>query len=241
MMAAARGARRTIRCRPQARRPIRSGRTLAMAWFSRITRFGDLHLVYGQEANMTCGIASVMMCIFKVNKLTPGSTAVTVEKKIIDKYESLLGSNYDPENVGTYPQHLATILSSFTGGTWRAQNPGANGITKMLIDKVGVSSGFGPTLNVTPVIIGVDWNQGGAHWVVVDTIRKVGGTHYATVCDPWDTNVHIQKFSSGSPFSYSAGNGGVMVNFGGTNKGESQPYDKASNGVVSTWGMIAPI
>lgn len=212
-----------------------------MAWFSRITRFGDMHLVYGQEANMTCGIASVMMCIFKVNKLTPGATALTVEQKIIKKYESLLGDTYEPEKVGTYPQHLAKILGGFTGGSWKWHNPGSNGIPKLLVDKVGVSGGFGPTLNVTPVIIGVDWNLGGAHWVVVDTIRKVGGTHYATVCDPWDTNVHIQKFAVGSPFAYSAGNGGIMVNFGSdTNKGQTTPYTKASNGVVSTWGMIAP-
>jgi hypothetical protein len=53
-----------------------------MAWFSRFTRFGDMHLVYGQEANMSCGIASVMMCVFKINKLNPGATSVTVEQDI---------------------------------------------------------------------------------------------------------------------------------------------------------------
>lgn len=211
-----------------------------MAWFTRVTRFGDMHLVYGQEADMTCGIASVMMTIFKVNKLKAGSTAMTVEKKIIDRYQKLLGSKYEPEKEGTYPQHLASILNSFTKGAWKWHNPGVNGVGKLLVDKVGVVGGVGPTIDVTPVIIGVDWNLGGAHWVVVDTIRKFGGSTYATVCDPWDTNVHVQKFKTGTPFAYNAGDGGPMVNFGGTNKGEASPYTKTSNGVVSTWGMIAP-
>ena len=68
-----------------------------MAWFTRLTRFGDAHLVYGQEANMSCGIASVMMCVFKVNKLKPGAASVTVEKDIYQKYSQALGSAYTPE------------------------------------------------------------------------------------------------------------------------------------------------
>ena len=63
-----------------------------MAWFTRLTRFGDVHLVYGQEAGMSCGIASVMMCAFKLNKLTPGATAVTIEKDIYQKYSTVMGS-----------------------------------------------------------------------------------------------------------------------------------------------------
>ena len=26
-----------------------------MAWFTRFTRFGDMHFVFGQEEGMTCG------------------------------------------------------------------------------------------------------------------------------------------------------------------------------------------
>jgi hypothetical protein len=29
-----------------------------MAWLTRFTRFGDMHALYGQEAVMSCGIAS---------------------------------------------------------------------------------------------------------------------------------------------------------------------------------------
>jgi len=38
-----------------------------MAWFTRITRFGDVHLVYGQEHDRSCGLACIMMCVFKLN------------------------------------------------------------------------------------------------------------------------------------------------------------------------------
>ncbi len=209
-----------------------------MAWFSRFTRFGDLHLVYGQEANMSCGIASVMMCIFKINKLKPGATALTIEKEIYKKYEAALGGAYQPENVGTYPQHLATVLDGFTKGNWKWHKHAPTDVPQVLIDHVGITQGLGPTINVNPVIMGVDWDAGGAHWVVVDTIREAFGSTYATICDPWDTNVHIQKFKTKHPFYYNAGEGGFMINFGGTNKGEEHPYTNADKGQVKTWGMI---
>ncbi len=210
-----------------------------MAWFTRLTRFGDAHLVYGQEANMSCGIASVMMCVFKVNKLKPGAASVTVEKDIYQKYSQALGSAYTPESTGTYPQHLATVLNSFTTGTWSWHNYAPNDVSQKLIDKVGVSDGFGALFNVEPVILGVDWDLGGAHWVVVDTIREILDRQYATICDPWDTNVHMQRIHTGHPFYYDAANGGFMMNFsvraegrgkalprcGGEGPGEKLGYD----------------
>lgn len=210
-----------------------------MAWFSRFTRFGDMHLVYGQEANMSCGIASVMMCIFKINKLKPGKTAVTVEKAIYKKYEAAMGSAYAPETVGTYPNHLAAVLNSFTKGNWRWHQTPVNDVPQVLIDQVGVTTGLGPTVQVNPVILGVDWDLGGAHWVVVDTVREPLGTKYATICDPWDTNVHIQEIKTGGPFVYDAAQGGFMINLWGTHKGEKNPYvGNAAKGQVKTWGMI---
>ena len=212
-----------------------------MAWFSRFTRFGDMHLVYGQEANMSCGIASLMMCVFKINKLSPGKTALTVEKEIYKKYEAAMGSAYEPETVGTYPQHLASILGGFTKGSWKWQQTPVDDVADVLTDKVGITTGLGPTISVTPVILGVDWDLGGAHWVVVDTIRSFGGSTYATICDPWDANVHIQKFAAGSPFLYDAANGGFSIDLGGTHKGQKKPYEgNAAKGMVKTWGIIAP-
>ncbi len=211
-----------------------------MAWFTRLTRFGDVHLVYGQEANMSCGIASVMMCVFKVNKLTPGADSVTVEKDIYQKYSAALGSGYAPETTGTFPQHLATVMTNFTPGTWRWHNYAPTDVPQKLLDKVGTNAGLGAVVTVEPVILGVDWDQGGAHWIVVDTIRDMFGNHYATVCDPWDANVHMQKFNVGGPFYYDAGSGGFMMNFWGNSpKGETQPYQgNAAKGQVKNWGMI---
>jgi hypothetical protein len=210
-----------------------------MAWFTRFTRFGDMHLVYGQEANMSCGIASVMMCVFKINKLEPGTTSVTVEQDIYKKYEEAMGSSYSPDAVGTFPQNLATVLNGFTTGNWQWHQTPVNSVAQVLVDQVGLTSGFGPTVDVNPVILGVDWDQGGAHWVVVDTVREWLDSQYATICDPWDTNVHIQKFAVGGPFCYDAASGGFMIDFWGTNKGKAQPYQgNAAKGQVKTWGMI---
>lgn len=211
-----------------------------MAWFTRLTRFGDVQLVYGQEANMSCGIASVMMCVFKINKLTPGTTSVTVERDIVQKYTNALGTAYSPQTTGTYPEKLATVLNSFTSGTWRWHNTPPNDVSKTLIGKVGVAGMFGPIVNVEPVIIGVDWDLGGAHWVVVDTIRDVFGTRYATICDPWDANVHMQTLSTSGPFIYDASTGGFMMDIWGTApKGVNSPYQgAAAKGQVKNWGMI---
>jgi hypothetical protein len=208
-----------------------------MGWFSRITRFGDVHLVYGQEANMSCGIASVMMCVFKINKLKPGADAVTVEKDIYKKYESASGGQYKPNKVGTGPLHLVTVLNGLNCGTWKWDKVAANDAPKRIIDVVGVSS-LGPVVEVNPLIIGVDWDTGGAHWIVVDTVRNVFNTHYATICDPWDTNVHIQSLAVGSPFVYEAGKGGFSVDFFGGHKGQTSPYGAKDIGKTKTWGMI---
>jgi hypothetical protein len=208
-----------------------------MAWFTRFTRFGDVHLVYGQEAGNSCGIASIMMCVFKINKLTPGSTAVTVEKDIYKKYEAAMGGGYvyTPETVGTYPEKLATILNSFTTGNWKWHQTPVNDVGQVLTDQVGVRGMFGPSLDVNPVILGVDWDTTGAHWVVVDTIRDVLGTRYATVCDPWDSNVHMQKFATGSPFVYDPNSGGFTIDFWGKHKDYTS---NSAKGQVKTWGMI---
>jgi hypothetical protein len=131
------------------------------------------------------------------------------------------------------------VLNSFTTGNFQWHQTPPNDVPKVLTEQVGVTAGIGPTVDVNPIILGVDWDLGGAHWVVVDTIREFAGTRYATICDPWDTNVHIQKFKEGGPFFYDAASGGFMINLWGTNKGETSPYQgNAAKGQVKTWGMI---
>lgn len=45
-------------------------------WFTRFTRFGDTHLVFGQEQGISCGLACVIMAAYKINKLTPSVKAM---------------------------------------------------------------------------------------------------------------------------------------------------------------------
>ena len=205
-----------------------------MAWFSRFTRFGDMHLVYGQEAKMSCGIASIMMCVFKINKLKPGATAVHVEADIYKKYEKASGAAYQPNKRGTHPTHIITVLNQLTSGTWAWHKVPAADAGKRIIDVVGVTGGVGPILTVNPMIVGIDWDKGGAHWAVIDTVREFAGSKYATVCDPWDANVHVTPASAGSAFTYDANQAGFSVDFGGTH----YDYKPGARGKVDTWGMI---
>ena len=175
-----------------------------MAWFTRYTRFGDMHLVYGQERGMSCGLASVTMLVFKVNKLTPGREALKTEKEITDVFNRVAGRTYDASG-GTYPEELVRVLNALAVGTWTNAYLTGAAVTQKLIDHVGVTAAPGPIVNVDPMIVGVDWSTSGAHWVVVDTIRSFMGRTYATVCDPWDGDVHVTRIEAGRPFDYVAG------------------------------------
>jgi len=209
-----------------------------MAWFSRFTRFGDAHLVFGQEADMSCGIASVLMCVFKINKITPGAQAVHVNKDIYNAYSKASGGRYQPQRRGTHPTHLVTVLNSLNCGTWMWTQVAAGAAAQKIVDLVGVTAAPGPTITVNPIIIGVDWDSGGAHWAVVDTVRSFVGTNYATICDPWDANVHIQAITGGKPFIYKPDEAGFAVDFWGEHKGQTSPYPAGSKGRIQTWGLI---
>jgi hypothetical protein len=89
-------------------------------------------------------------------------------------------------------------------------------------------------VDVNPIILGVNWDGSTAsHWVCIDTIRTAFGTTYATICDPWDADVHVQSFSKGSPFVYHAAEQ-IHVDFWGTH----YKYTAPSTGRVSQWPMI---
>jgi hypothetical protein len=68
--------------------------------FTRFTRFGDMHVVYGREKNMTCGPDCVMMVIFQVNTLKPEKTSITTEEAIRKEWQTRLGSTYTVHMVG---------------------------------------------------------------------------------------------------------------------------------------------
>ena len=202
-----------------------------MAWFSRFTRFGDTHMVFGQEAGMSCGIASIIMCVFKINKLSPGANASFKEKEIYDMYTKASGATYVPETQGTHPNHIATVLNGLNCGTWTGAWLSGAECSKKIVEKVGITEGFGPTVDVTPVIAGVGWKGGGGHAMVIDTIRRgTDGKKYATVCDPWDANVHISRIRRSSAFSYTGNNAGFSVNLWGDTKADASPYGPSDNG-----------
>jgi hypothetical protein len=220
-----------------------------MAWFSRISRWGDIHLVFGQRWQNSCGLASVLMCVFKTNKLTPGASSFRVETEVRDRYTQLLGSAYDPATTGTFPQHLVTILNEFTNVTWAHTTPSVNDVSGQIVRSVGETSALvlGPTLGCSPVIVGIDWTGGGAHWVVIDSVRSLGSYRWATICDPWDTNLHINRFRIGHPFTYDAGDvvagvdiGGGVSQAGGNvgTGGTSRTATYAGTGQVANWGVI---
>ena len=114
-----------------------------MGWFTRFSRFGDFHLVYGQEAQNSCGIASVMMCVFKVNKLKPGKKAVHVETEVYKAYDKhLAGSSVDDGyvydgSVYTYAGLLADTLNDLNVGKWEAKNVGTTAVAQTIVDSVG--------------------------------------------------------------------------------------------------------
>jgi hypothetical protein len=154
--------------------------------------------------------------------------------------------NWDSNNFGgADARFMPQVLDQFTTGTWKACNAQPATVPQTLLDQVGVTGGLGPVINVEPVIMRVAWNpvvpgtNAGAHFVVVDTIREFMGKYYATICDPWDANVHIQSFTKDGTFFYDASSGGFMHNFGGTDpKGRQSPYGSADKGQVKQWGLI---
>lgn len=199
-----------------------------MAWFSRFTRFGDVHAVFGQEREISCGIACVIMAAFKINKLKPGGRAFFDENDVIANATRLFG----PNPLGTQGLNNPQMLQLLNDATyrmsgWRFGRHTPTAIPDKLMKEVGVVRGVGPTVDVSPVIVGVDWNRGGGHWVLVDTVREFMGDTYATVCDPWDANVHIVPLKSGSTFDYT-GQDAMGVDLWGTRYRYNKPLKGGS-------------
>ena len=197
-----------------------------MAWFSRFTRFGDMHMVFGQERTISCGVACVIMAAFKINKIRPGARAVFSEQDILNRATALFGPN-PLGQFGLNNNQMVTLLNDplVNMPGWRMQTLPRGQVTDRIISVVGVTGGIGPTVNVNPVIVGVDWNGGGGHWVLVDTVREFMGSTYATVCDPWDANVHVTPVTRARTFAYT-GAPAAGVDFGG----RRQNYDTPSVG-----------
>jgi hypothetical protein len=194
-----------------------------MSWFSRVTRFGDVHMVFGQERSISCGVACIIMAAFKINKLTPGVQAAFSEADILAKAQTLFGPN-PLGSAGLNNPQMVQLLNApeFGMSNWRLDTLPPSQVGTKIITQVGVTSGLGPTLTCKPVIVGVDWIGGGGHWVLVDTVRTFIGRRYATVCDPWDANVHVTSVASGAPFNYT-GQKEAGIDFWGTHYDYTNP------------------
>lgn len=106
------------------------------------------------------------MVVFKVNKFDPGKVAITTEGALYKAYEGVTGVPYDGQTY-TEANHLASVLSQLTSGTWVAKYVGAANVPKAIIDNVGEDIvGLGPLVNSVrrgfPVIVLVGW--GGRRW-----------------------------------------------------------------------------
>ena len=194
-----------------------------MAWFTRFTRFGDMHMVFGQEQGISCGVACVIMAAFKINKFIPGRRALYTEADILAKATAVLGPN-PLGGAGLGNQQILRVLNHadlrMTG--WQYSRLTPTDVPGQIIRRVGVTGGIGPTVDVNPIIVGIDWTRGGGHWVLIDTVRTFSGRRYATVCDPWDANVHIVRIEERQTFSYT-GRPAVAVDLWGTHYRYNNP------------------
>lgn len=230
-----------------------------MAWFARLTRFGQAHMCYAQEASDSCGIASSIMVNFKLKagSAGAGTFAQTLFPSMGSMNGTLLGggnvksttlaeqqvykmvsSTYDG-TTGTVGAQVAALLNSLHIGVWRFIDPcQSDRIGQIVLDCY--RRGW-------PTIIGNSWysgpdhakKAGGGHWVVVDTINKVFGTLYASICDPITGNVHVTEFSPGKDFIYDPSNPigweAPVDNYKAYAKGyESKGYSKMDGVVYCT-------
>ncbi len=206
-----------------------------MAWFTRFTRFGDIHFVFGQELGNTCGPSAALMCYTKLMKLSPGAKLFGNSNQMELWYQEWYGKPYDGTKEGTWPEGLVYALNKSGCGRWRCDKYSPVDATDAIDKFVGTTSGVvGPTVNCTPVIVGVNWDGSTAsHWVCIDTVREVMGLKFATICDPWDANVHVQHITVGQPFVYMAKQE-QRVDLWGTHFEYNQP----STGRVKDWPII---
>lgn len=181
------------------------------SWFMRIDRFADVHMVAAQGKGQSCALASIKMAYFKMNLLRPGASSMTTERNLETLYkQKAKESVHDFEQKGSNPQVMVDVLNAMGMGNWAIDWPLLNDVGARIEKYVGVDQfGLGITgINAAtrryPVILACYWAKGGGHAIVVDTVTRVPvmGT-YATICDPWDGNVHFEKIETGKPFTYS--------------------------------------
>ncbi len=171
-------------------------------------------MVYGQQAEDSCGIACMLMVNFKLKKwqlagaaaAAPSGvfafanaavafeSAVKSEPEVYAAYSKVSGQPYKGDTY-TYATILPGVLNNLDIGTWSARCVASNKVADTILDR----SFMGP-----PFIILVHWRSGAGHFVMCDNIvqDKAGTTAY--ICDPWDAAVRSVTLRRGQPLTYQA-------------------------------------
>lgn len=215
-----------------------------MSWFVRLSRFLSVHMVYSQHAQNSCGIASMMMVNFKQKKgamlagLSAAGTvstlpiigsaiasplaslaidyAVASEPGVYAAYTKVTGSPYDGSqysDADNFPQ----VLRDLGLGEWEVYDMPANSFAETAE----------AATNKAPIIARVEWNGGGAHFVVIDEFHM----GYGCVCDPWDGELHVVRMPKNQRVTYNANDRVISMSFGG----HRNTYPAGNTGVFSEW------
>jgi hypothetical protein len=199
------------------------------SWFMRIDRYASVHAVRsqdtvtvgGKDSSNSCGIASILMVNFKQKKHlmvagisagaaisssgVPGGTyiggqlaklsieqAVKEEPEIYKIYSDVTGSVYDGSTysiAGQFPE----VLRRLGLGTWE----------RVFVPETDVYTSVKAALDKgAPVIARVAWNNGGAHFVVIDEVHTNSGGGKLCVCDPWDAELRLVDGAANSVVNY---------------------------------------
>ncbi len=68
--------------------------------------------------------------------------------------------------------------------------------------------------------------------MVVDTVVSWGGELHASVCDPWDGDVHVTKVRPGHPLHYTGAQVPLSWDLGGARHSYPTPSHGGGNGWI---------
>jgi hypothetical protein len=187
-----------------------------MAWFTRFDRFGGTHMCFSQEQARTCTLACAKMVLYKINKLRPGYNPSISEARVEQIYQKFDEQNMPVWQGGGYLWTIAKVLNELNLGTWQMYNGTVKSYIyydlnrKAKCTQVDVAGGIIDTWRSTkgyPMILSVNWDTGGSHAVVLDSVRRRGSSGsdnvcgetsrstsdngWGTICDPLDGDVHV--------------------------------------------------
>jgi hypothetical protein len=175
--------------------------TSLMRWYVRTTRFGTVHLVRMQESENSCAPNCAMMVHCRMNKLTNITDGMAIEQSMIKNVRSTVTGKaaWDPDTEYTNAADMAQLLNSFGIGQWTSGNVGDTGVTAAAVDSASFFN-----LSTVPIMIHVDWNGAGGHWVMIDYMFKKPWAkgYWGVVADPWDGHVHVTDMTPGARVTY---------------------------------------